>query len=176
MSCPSRKLSNGCSSSCPPASNIRAVTLYTAVKFLHILLAMVAVGFNASYAVWLVRARRSVENLEFALKGVKFMDDYLANPAYIGLLISGLGMVLLLPWNLLRSFWLEAAIVLWVIVALLGYGVYTPTLSRQIKVLAAKGPKDEQYRWLDQRAQRVGPALGVIVLVIIGLMVFKPTF
>ena len=60
--------------------------------------------------------------------------------------------------------------------ALLGYGVYTPTLSRQIKVLAAKGAKDEQYKWLDQRAQRVGPALGVIVLVIVGLMVFKPTF
>ena len=85
-------------------------------------------------------------------------------------------MVLLLPWNLLHSFWLGATIVLWAIVALLGYGVYTPTLSRQIKVLAAKGATDEQYRWLDQRAQRIGPALGVIVLVIIGLMVFKPTF
>jgi uncharacterized membrane protein len=152
------------------------VTLYTAVKFVHILFAIAAVGFNASYAVWQVRARRDPENLEFALKGVKFMDDYIANPAYIGLLITGLAMVLLLPWALLRSFWLEAALVLWVIVALLGFGVYTPTLSRQIKVLAAKGPKDEQYRWLDQRAQRIGPALGVIVIVIVGLMVFKPTF
>ena len=104
------------------------------------------------------------------------MDDYVANPAYIGLLITGLAMVLLLPWNLLHSFWLEAAIVLWALAMLLGYGVYTPTLSRQIKVLASKGAKDEQYRWLDQRAQRVGPALGVIVLVIVGLMVFKPTF
>jgi len=152
------------------------MTLYTAVKFLHILLAIAAVGFNASYAIWLVRARNHPEHLDFALRGVKFMDDYIANPAYIGLLITGLAMVLLLPWNLLHSFWLEAAIVLWAIVALLGYGVYTPTLSRQIKVLAAKGAKDEQYKWLDQRAQRIGPALGVIVIVIVGLMVFKPTF
>ena len=152
------------------------MTLYLAVKFLHILMAIAAVGFNASYAVWLVRARRHPEHLEFALKGVKFMDDYVANPAYIGLLVTGPAMVLLLPWNLLQSFWLEAAIVLWAIVALLGYGVDTPTLSRPIKILAAKGAKDEQYRWLDQRAQRVGPALGVIVLVIVGLMVFKPTF
>jgi uncharacterized membrane protein len=152
------------------------VTLYVVVKFLHILMAIAAVGFNASYAVWLVRARSHPEHLEFALKGVKFMDDYVANPAYIGLLITGIAMVLLLPWNLLQGFWLEAAIVLWAIVALLGYGVYTPTLSRQIKVLAAKGVKDEQYKWLDQRGQRIGSALGVIVLVIVGLMVFKPTF
>lgn len=152
------------------------MTLYTVLKFVHILFAIAAVGFNASYTVWLVRGRRDPENLEFALKGVKFMDDYVANPAYIGLLITGLALILVLPWNLLHSFWLEAALVLWVIVALLGFGVYTPTLSRQIKVLAAKGAKDEQYKWLDQRAQRIGPALGVIVLVIVGLMVFKPTF
>ena len=152
------------------------MTLYTVLKFVHILFAIAAVGFNASYTVWLVRGRRDPENLEFALKGVKFMDDYVANPAYIGLLITGLALILVLPWNLLHSFWLEAALVLWVIVALLGFGVYTPTLSRQIKVLAAKGAKDEQYRWLDQRAQRIGPALGVIVIVIVGLMVFKPTF
>jgi uncharacterized membrane protein len=152
------------------------VTLYVAVKFLHILLAIAAVGFNATYAVWLIQGRRHPDHLEFVLKGVKFLDDYIANPAYIGLLITGLAMVLLLPWNLLRSFWLEAALVLWAIAMLLGYGVYTPTLSRQIKVLAAKGAKDEQYKWLDQRSQRIGPALGVIVLVIVGLMVFKPTF
>ena len=168
--------SSGCSSSSLRASRISAVTLYTAVRFLHILFAIFAVGFNASYAIWLVRARNSPDNLEFALKGVKFMDDYIANPAYIALLLSGLAMVLLNRIDLLRNFWLEAALVLWLIVALLGYGVYTPTLSRQIKVLATKGAKDEQYRWLDQRAQRIGPALGVIVLVIVGLMVFQPKF
>jgi len=28
---------------------------YTAVKFLHIFFAIVAVGFNATYALWIVR-------------------------------------------------------------------------------------------------------------------------
>jgi hypothetical protein len=152
------------------------MTAYTIVKLVHILLAIAAVGFNASYAIWLIRARSNPDSLEFVLKGVKFLDDYIANPAYIGLLITGVAMIILLPWRLFQSFWLEAAIVLWVIVMLLGYGVYTPTLSRQIKVLASKGAKDEQYLWLDRRGQLVGQALGVIVLVIVGLMVFKPTF
>ena len=149
--------------------------LYTAVKLVHIVLAIVAVGFNASYAVWLIRVRKHPESLDFVLRGVKFLDDYIANPAYVGLLLTGLAMVLLLPWNLLHSFWLEAALVLWAIAMLLGYGVYTPTLSRQIRVLADKGTEDEQYASLARRGQLVGQGLGVIVLVIVGLMVFKPT-
>jgi hypothetical protein len=152
------------------------VTVYTTVKLVHILLAIAAVGFNASYAIWLIRVRKHPEHLEFVLRNVKFLDDYIANPAYILLLVSGLAMVFLLPWNILASFWLEAALVLWLLAMLLGYGVYTPTLSRQIKVLAAKGAQDEQYLWLDRRGTLVGQALGVIVLVIVGLMVFKPTF
>ena len=150
--------------------------LYTTVKFLHILFAITAVGFNASYAIWLIRVRRHPEHLEYVLRNVKFMDDYIANPAYGLLLLSGLALVFLLPWNLLSSFWLEAALVLWLLLVILGYGVYTPTLSRQIKILADKGPEDEQYLWLDRRGTLVGQALGVIVLVIVGLMVFKPTF
>jgi len=149
--------------------------LYTAVKLVHIVLAIVAVGFNASYAVWLIRVRKHPESLDFVLRGVKFLDDYIANPAYVGLLLTGLAMVLLLPWNLLHSFWLEAALVLWAIAMLLGYGVYTPTLSRQIRVLADKGAEEEQYASLARRGQLVGQGLGVIVLVIVGLMVFKPT-
>jgi len=152
------------------------VLLYTTVKFLHILFAITAVGFNASYAIWLIRVRRHPEHLEYVLRNVKFMDDYIANPAYGLLLLSGLALVFLLPWNLLSSFWLEAALVLWLLLVILGYGVYTPTLSRQIKILADKGADDEQYRWLDRRGTLVGQALGVIVLVIVGLMVFKPTF
>ena len=152
------------------------MTAYTIVKFAHILLAIAAVGFNASYAAWLVRVRNHPDSLEFVLRGVKFLDDYIANPAYIGLLVTGIAMVILLPWHFFQQFWLEAAVVLWVIAMLLGYGVYTPTLSRQIRVLASKGAKDEQYLWLDRRGTLVGQVLGVIVLVIVGLMVFKPTF
>ena len=152
------------------------MSLYTTVKLVHVLLAIVAVGFNASYAVWLIRVRSHPESLEFVLKSVKFIDDYIANPSYILLLVSGLLMVVLLPWNLLHSLWLELGLVLWVLAMILGYGVYTPTLSRQIRVLADRGAKDEQYLWLERRGQLVGQALGVIVVVIVGLMVFKPTF
>ena len=147
--------------------------LYPYVKTLHILFAIIAVGFNASYAVWLVRGQRDPAHLAFAVKGVKFMDDYIANPCYLLLLVSGLAMAFVAGhWGFQR--WIVAALILWVILMGLGYRVYTPTLSKQIRTLAAEGPESAAYQALDRRANVVGAALVLIVLVILILMVFKP--
>ncbi|HKN80837.1 MAG TPA: DUF2269 family protein, partial [Actinomycetota bacterium] len=67
-----------------------AIQTYDILKFFHVLLAIVAVGFNASYAVWLARAATEPEHDAFALRGVKFLDDRIANPAYALLLVTGL--------------------------------------------------------------------------------------
>ena len=148
--------------------------LFTAVKFIHILLAIIAFGFNATYAIWLIRAQRSPQHSDFALRGVKFMDDYFANPAYILLLLSGLAMVFMASYPL-STFWIAGAIVLWVIAIVLGYAVYTPTLSRQIRVLAASGAESGEFRALSTRGTIVGITLAVLVLLILVLMVFNPT-
>jgi hypothetical protein len=112
--------------------------------------------------------------LDFALRGVKVLDDIVANPAYIFLLLSGLAMVAIGHYALFSTFWLPAALVLFVAVALVGYGLYTPTLSRQIRALVASGAESDKYRQLAARAQMVGIILGVLVITIVGLMVSKP--
>ncbi|MGH2788726.1 MAG: hypothetical protein ACRDJV_12630 [Actinomycetota bacterium] len=38
------------------------LTLYSFLKFLHVLLAGVAVGFNASYGIWLARVAKEPEH------------------------------------------------------------------------------------------------------------------
>ena len=149
--------------------------LFTTVKFIHILLAIIAFGFNATYALWIIRAEKHPEHLDFALRGVKILDDYLANPAYLLLLVSGLTMVLLAGYNLLTTFWLITALVLWLVVIVLGYVVYTPALSRQIRVLATSGAKSAEFRKLSNRETVVGITLAVLVLLILVMMVFKPT-
>src|SRR3979411_1603513 len=63
-----------------------ALMLYLIVKYIHILAAIVAVGLNISYAIWILRAQREPAHTGFALKGIKFLDDRIANPAYGGLL------------------------------------------------------------------------------------------
>jgi uncharacterized membrane protein len=148
---------------------------YSLVKFLHIFFAIVAVGFNATYALWLVRAQRDPRHLDFALRGVKLLDDYCANPAYLLLLLSGLAMVAIAGYPLFTTFWLLAALVLWIVLVGLGYGLYTPTLSRQIRVLATSGAESAEFQTLATRGTILGITLGVLVLTILALMVFKPT-
>lgn len=144
------------------------------MKTLHILFAIVAVGFNVSYGVWLALGQRNPEHRAFALRGVKFMDDYIANPCYFLLLISGVVMAFVIgPWGWQR--WIISALVLWAVAIVVAYAGYTPTLSRQIRVLAADGPESETYRRLENRGRILGAFLGVVVLAILVLMVFKPT-
>jgi uncharacterized membrane protein len=149
--------------------------LFTVVKFIHILLAIIAFGFNATYAIWILRAQRDPQHLDFTLRGVKFLDDYFANPAYLLLLVSGLTMVALVHYQL-TTLWLAAALVLWLVAIALGYGVYTPTLRRQIQTLATSGADSAEYQALATRGTVVGITLAVLVLLILVMMVFKPGF
>ncbi|HEY8535633.1 MAG TPA: DUF2269 family protein [Vicinamibacterales bacterium] len=150
--------------------------LYTTLKFLHVLLAIIAVGFNATYGLLIARARTAgpdARELRFALRTVKVMDDYIANPCYVLLLVTGIGMVHTagLPWSLV---WIHGSLALLVAVAVLGFGFYTPTLRRQIAVLEERGPQDPEFIRLSKRGAALGGVLGVLVLIIIALMVYKP--
>ncbi len=151
-----------------------ALTTYTFVKFLHVLFAIVAVGFNASYGVWLARAAREPEHQAHVLRGIKLLDDRFANPAYGLLLVTGLVMVWVGDLSL-TQFWLGTALGLYVLAVLLGLFVYTPTLRNQIRVLDAEGAASPAFQALSKRGTVVGMVLAVDVVVIVFLMVTKPT-
>jgi uncharacterized membrane protein len=150
------------------------MSLYTVIKFFHVLLAILAVGFNASYGIWVTRAAREPEHQLHVLRGIKVLDDRFANPAYALLLVTGLAMVIVgdLP---LSTFWIATALVLYAVLLVVALAVYTPTLRRQIAVLQSDGADSEEYRRLSRRGAVVGPLLGVIVIGIVFLMVTKPT-
>ena len=149
--------------------------LYTAVKFIHILFAIGAVGFNASYAIWLARARDDPHDLAFALKGIKFLDDRLANPLYGLLLLSGLAMVLVgsIP---LTTRWIDVGLGLWVLAILIGVLGYSPALRAQLAALEAGGPTSTAYLAASRRGRTTGITVSVVVLAIIADMVFKPAY
>jgi uncharacterized membrane protein len=151
-----------------------AIETYEVLKFLHVLLAIVAVGFNASYGVWLARAARQRDHEAFTLRGVKFLDDRFANPAYVLLLVTGLLMVWVGDLDL-TQFWLLAALALYVVLVGLGLFVYTPTLRNQIGVLASAGPDSAEFQALSRRGTTVGIVLAIDVIAIVFLMVTKPT-
>jgi uncharacterized membrane protein len=143
-------------------------------KFIHVLLAIVAVGFNASYGIWLARAANAPQPTQsHVLRTIKFLDDRVANPAYGLLLLTGLFMVFNagIPFSRL---WIAGGVGLWLVLVFVGLGFYTPTLRDQIRVLESEGPGSEEYQRLAARGRSLGILLGIIVVAIVYLMVVKP--
>jgi uncharacterized membrane protein len=96
-----------------------------------------------------------------------------ANPSYAGLLIVGILLVLLGPWEF-TQFWIYAAIGLYLLMGTVAFFFYSPTLKRQIAAYEASGAGTAEFSALSARARVVGIILAVIVITIIVLMVVKP--
>jgi uncharacterized membrane protein len=147
---------------------------YVLLKYVHVLLAIVAVGFNASYGIWLARAAREPAHLGHVLRGIKLLDDRFANPAYGLLLVTGLAMVWVNQVPLLETRWILSALVLYAVLLVVGFGVYSPTLRRQIALLESAGPTSADYLRVASRGRIVGILLALVVVAIVFLMVVKP--
>jgi uncharacterized membrane protein len=148
---------------------------FTLIKWVHVLLAIIAVGFNASYGIWLARAAKEPAHQAHVLRGIKTLDDRFANPAYGLLLVTGLIMVAI-SWPRITDLWIILALILYAIVVGVGGALYTPTLRKQIQVIEAEGPQSPEYQSLAKRGQAAGIFLAVGVVAIVFLMVTKPTF
>jgi uncharacterized membrane protein len=111
-------------------------TFYLLLKFIHVAAAITAVGANITYSVWNVRAQQDAAHLGFALKGIQFLDNRIANPAYGLVLVTGLLMVFVGHWSI-TALWIVAALVLYVVVAVVGVAVYSPVLKSQIRLADA---------------------------------------
>ena len=147
-------------------------TAYLILKYLHVLLAIAAVGANITYGIWLTRTARQSAHLEHVLRGIKFLDDRVANPAFVLLLATGVAMVYVgrIPWT---TPWILTSIMLYVLLAAGGLLGYSGQLRRQIAALAG-GSDSLQYRAAAGRAQLTGILLMIIMLAIVFLMVTKP--
>jgi uncharacterized membrane protein len=146
---------------------------YPWLKTLHILFAIVAVGFNISYGIWQARAAREPEHMGYALRGIKFLDDRVANPAYAGLLVVGIILVLIGPYDF-TTFWVAVAIGLYLLMGAVALLFYSPTLKRQIAAYEAGGAGSAEFVQLGRRGRTIGIVLAVLVLAIVVLMVVKP--
>ena len=146
---------------------------YLVFKYIHILSAIVAVGANITYGVWNARIAGDPAQASFVLKGIRFLDNRIANPAYGVLFVTGLIMVFA-EWKI-TDFWVIVAIVLFVAVAAIGGAVFTPLLRNQIKLAEAGDTTSPEFTRLANRSRTLGLILAILVLVILVMMVFKPT-
>jgi uncharacterized membrane protein len=148
--------------------------VYLSLKLVHILAAITAVGANITYGVWNARAASDRAHMGFALKGIKFLDDRIANPAYGVLLLTGLVMVVVNHLSI-TSLWILLALVLFAALIAIAVSVYTPLLKNQIKLVDAGDTTSPEFVALERRSRIVGILIGLVVVLILVLMVFKPT-
>jgi uncharacterized membrane protein len=112
------------------------------------------------------------QHLSFALRGIKFLDNRVANPAYGLLLVTGLALVVVGKWGL-RG-WIIAALILFVVLMIVAFGFYSRVTNRQILVLETSGESSPAYQQLAGQGRLYGIASLVIALVIVFMMVVKP--
>jgi len=148
--------------------------LYLILKWVHILLAIAAVGANLTYGIWLARGGRDQQHLDFVLRGVRILDDRVANPAYGLLLVTGLAMVFVGGLEITTP-WILTGLGLYVAAVLLGMLGYGPTLRRQIRLVSDGSAGTAEFAALTRRAGVLGVVLTVLVATISFLMVVKPS-
>jgi len=149
------------------------MTLYLVLKFIHILSAIVAVGANITYGVWNARISSQPNHAAFTLNGIRFIDNRIANPAYGVLLLTGLVMVFM-DWKI-TDLWVIVSLIAFIAIAVLGFAMFTPLLRNQIKLAEAGDTSSSEHVRLADRSRTLGPVLGILVVVILVMMVFKPT-
>lgn len=146
---------------------------YTLTKFIHVTLAIVAVGFNLSYGIWIARSASDPEHIGFVMRTIRWVDARVANPAYGLLLISGLFMA----WSggyPLTTLWIAAALVLYALAVFVGTLLIAPNFRAQLRALEAEGPASAAYRAAAARGRTLGLLVSLDVLAIVFLMVTKP--
>jgi hypothetical protein len=145
---------------------------YMLLKVLHILLAIVAIGFSISFGIILATAAGNLDSTRFALRLVRRLER-IARVGFIGLILTGLALGGMgeISWHAL---WFTGSLVLALVAFTVGMTVAGPALKAQIALTDQPTPPMDQLKRLSMRSRAVGMSLGLVSLVILCLMVLKP--
>jgi uncharacterized membrane protein len=149
------------------------MSLFLILKVIHVLAAITALGTNITYPFWLRRAGNDQARVLDALDGIRRLDARVANPAYIVAFLVGFLLVLTGGYSF-GTLWISAAIVLFIVVAILGATLYAPALRRQ-EAEARIDVNSPAYAAAARRQNLIGGIVTLLVVVIVILMVMKPT-
>jgi hypothetical protein len=146
---------------------------YGLLKVLHILLAIIAVGFSTSFGIIIATSAGNLDRLRFALNLVRLLEK-VSRISFIGLLLTGviLGWMLDLGWHTL---WFTASLGLSLTAFAVAMVVAVPTLQAQIALVSQPSPPMDELKRLGARSRMTGMGLGLASLTVLFLMVLKPT-
>lgn len=145
---------------------------YVWLKFFHILIAIIALGTSAGLGIIMeFYGDHPVHGL-FMLRAVKRLVAFVVIPGYLLMVVTGLWLTHD-AWSFTFR-WIQTALVLWVLGAVAFTGSLV-LLNKQIELFEANGPTSTSYKRVSLLGRFFGGASGLIILIIVYLMVAKPS-
>jgi uncharacterized membrane protein len=150
---------------------------YKIALFLHILAVVLAFGPTFGYALFFSVAPQYPRAVPAILAGVQRCDRYLVNPGMIVLLLAGLFLLSSGDWDAGKVFIVVGFVAIIVLFGL-QHGFFQPQV-RRAKELSERDLKSgdelsDEFNAVSERISKVGTLAGLIVVVTVFFMVYKP--
>ena len=150
---------------------------YKIALFLHILAVVLAFGPTFGYAFFFSVAPQYPRATPAILVGVQKVDKYLVNPGMIVLLLAGIYLLADGPWEGSDAF-ISVGFLAIVVLFGLQHAFFQPQVRRAKELaerdLQAGDTLSEEFQALGDRIGKVGSLAGLVVVVTIFFMTYKP--
>lgn len=144
---------------------------YLWLKFLHIFVAVVALGTSAGLGIVLEFFGDDPTHGSFVLRAIERLIALLVLPGFLLMLATGLWMASL-AWPFTAK-WLQLALGLWLVgIACLGWSF--AAVRKQRRLHTTEGRASPRYARAFIASRVSGGVFGLIVVATLYLMVFKP--
>jgi uncharacterized membrane protein len=147
------------------------MTGYIALKYFHVLIAIVALGTSAGLGILLEFYGSHPAHGAYMLRAIRTLTAAVVAPGYALMAATGVWMTHL-SWSFTLR-WIAAALALWVAGAVF-LGLTLGALTRQIRLAEAGETGTSSYKRIALLARALGGGVGLVVVSILYLMVTKP--
>jgi len=151
---------------------------YKFVLFLHILAVVLAFGPTFGYGFFVAAAQSAApRSVPTVLRSIQKIDRYLVEPGLIVVLLAGIYLLADGPWEASDAF---ISIGFLAVIALFGlsHGFFRPQTARALELaerdLGSGETLSAEYEAVSKRLENGGKLAGLIVVVAIFFMAYKP--
>jgi uncharacterized membrane protein len=151
---------------------------YKIALFLHILAVVLAFGPTFGYGFFVAAAEGgSPRSVPTVLRGVQTVDRYLVQPGLVVLLLAGIYLLADGPWEAGDAF-ISVGFLAIIVLFALSHGFFRPQTAKALGLaerdLEAGDTLSEEYGVVSKKLESVGKLAGLIVVVTIFFMAYKP--
>jgi hypothetical protein len=160
------------------------VGLFSLFLFLHVISAIIA--FGPSFVFPLIGAAGAAEPAHgnFGLRLGAKITDRVVIPVALTMPVTGILLIWFAHLNLLdrTAWWLDIAIVLYIVLVSIGIFVQRPTAMKMVHLTSSPPPAGAPpgpppgFADLAAQARRNGSVMGLLIVVIVLLMTTRPQF